>query len=399
MFIKEEGERMKNKKKYLNTLIAPTVLFTTALHADSLNEAITNGKISGDVSIRYESRHFDHEVGTYYQNTAYVVPSIGINYDTASYNGFSVSAGFRAYTALWEDDKDSITTYGKGDAEDRIGETNGNDKLAKLYLQYQNSGFNIQIGRKDIAWGTKDWLSKINDGIFTTYELDNLTLEALYTQRRGRVYVHELFPMAEINNGDGMYHAAATYAINNNYKIKAYGIEAEHSHTTYGGKLFTHHTFDNALTINSMWHYMKTSEDLLDDDTDLVEITLGGSYEGYSLTYGFVKNDTNNGFGSADDYGEIIVPFEEGDVMYEADATTHYLMLSKNVYDVSLTALYGITEYGTQNYKSSEFNLWASYNFTDNISLSIAYAVTNEDSNDVNYSDMQQLGATLAYSF
>lgn len=390
---------MRNKKLYVGGLIAPALLFATSLQADSLQEAITNGKVSGDVSIRYESRHFDHEVGTYYQNTAYVVPSIGVNYDTAAYNGFSVSAGFRAYTALWEDDKNSTTTYGKGDAEDRIGETDGYDHLSKLYLQYQNSGFTIQVGRKDVAWGSKDWLSKINDGVFVTYELDNLTLEALYTQRRGRVYVHELFPMAEVNNDEGMYHAAATYAINDNYKIKAYGLEAQDSHTTYGGKFFTNHEFNNGLAINSMWHYMKTSEDVLQDDTDLMEITFGGSYEGYSLTYGFVKNDDDNGFGSADNYGEIVVPFEEGDVMYEADATTHYMMLSKSIYDISLTGLYGVTEYGTENYKSSEFNLWASYGFTENISLSLAYAVTDEDSDDANYSDMQQLGATLAYTF
>jgi len=385
--------------KLVKLSLAASMLLSTNLVADSLSEALTSGKVSGDVSVRYESRDFDTEIGTYYQNTAYLVPSMGLNYDSAAYNGFSFSAGFRAYATLWEDDDNSVTNYGRGDAEDRIGGTSGNDQISKLYVQYQNGGFTAQIGRKDLPWGTKDWLSKINDGVFLEYENDGLLLEALYTQRRGRVYAHELFPMAKVNNDDGLYHTAATYSFNDNYKAKAYYIEAPDSHSTFGGKFMANQSYDNGLSLNGMVHYMKTSEDVLANDTDLQEVTVGGSYAGYSVTLGYMQNDENNGFGSADNAGDIVVPFEEGDTMYAADATTFYGMISKSVYDISLTALYGVTEYGAQDYESSEFNIWAGYNFTEALSLNISYAVTSEDSNDPAYSDMEQVGATLAYSF
>lgn len=385
--------------KKISLALSTCALLSSSLQASSsLKEAITSGKVSGDISLRYESRDFDSEgVGTYYENTAYAVPSLGINYDTAEYNNFSASVGFRAYSVIYEDDKNGKS--GNGDSTDRIKNTEGNDQLSKAYVAYANSGFDVKVGRKDIPWGTVDWLSKLNEGVFATYTNESLKVEALYSQRRGRVNSKELFPMADINNGDGIYHSAVTYSINDNYKAKAYYLDAPNSHSTYGGKLLVNHELSNDLTINSMIHFMKTSEDKLANDTDLTEITLGGSISGYSLTLGYVKNDKDNGFGSADDAGEIVVPFEEGDTMYEADASTLYAMLSKTIADISLTALYGTTTYGTADYKSSEFDLWLGYSFTEELSLSFCYAMTSEDSSDSTYSDMDQISATVAYKF
>lgn len=386
-------------KKLVKLSLLTSVVLSQGLLGDTLKEAISNSKISGDVSVRYESRDFDREVSTYYQDTAYVVGTIGVNIETGFYNNFNVELGYRAYADIWEDDENSITVGGRGDANDRIRDVDGNDNISKAFLQYVNNGFEVQVGRKDLGWGNVDWLTKIHEGVFTSYTNGDLKLEALYTQRRGRVYVKELFPMSRVNNDEGIYHGAVTYTLNENYTAKAYALEAPDLYTAFGGKLFVKHTIGE-VSLNSMLHYVQASEDTMAEDTDVTEITIGGGYNGYSLVLGYVQNDKDNGFGSLDNAGDAVVPFEEGDTMYEADATTFYAMLSKSIADVSLTALYGETEYGTNDYESSEFNIWAGYGITDDLSINLSYALTDEDSaNSATYSDMNQVGLTLAYTF
>lgn len=386
-------------KNILKLSLAASITLSTSLYADSIQEAVANSKVSGDVSIRYESRDFDTKNSGYYQNTAYSVGSIGVNVETGTYNNFNVELGFRAYADLWEDDKNSTTGGGTGDASERIKDVEGNDNLSKAFVQYKNDGFSTQIGRKNLGWGNVDWITKIHEGVFTTYEKENLKLEALYTKRRGRVDTKELFPFVNVNGNDGLYHGAITYNINDNYKAKIYGLKSPSLYSAIGGKLFVNHTIGD-LKLNSVLHTVKASEDTMTEDTQVTEITLGGNYKGYSLSLGYVQNDKDNAFGSLDDAGDSIVPFEEGDTMYEADSTTYYAMLSKSIAGVSLTALYGETEYGTNNYTSKEFDVWASYGFTDELSISINYSLINEDSaNIANYDDMEQLGATLTYKF
>ncbi len=76
---------------------------------------------------------------------------------------------------------------------------------------------------------------------------------------------------------------------------------------------------------------------------------------------------------------------------------SYYLILNKDIADITLTALYGITKYG--KFEKSEFNIWAGYKFAKNLGLDIGYATTNEDSEDLSMTDLQQVNATLAYKF
>jgi hypothetical protein len=72
-------------------------------------------------------------------------------------------------------------------------------------------------------------------------------------------------------------------------------------------------------------------------------------------------------------------------------------MLSKTIADVSLTGLYGVTKYG--QFSKDEFDVWASYNFTKQLSGTLGFAVTNEDKKDGSVPDLTQINATLIYKF
>ena len=386
-------------------LVASSLLLgANSLSADSLNEALANGKVSGDVTVAYESRDFDTEVGTYYQNTAWSVGSVGLNYTTGTYNNFSASLGYRGYLKLYEGDDTSSTNGGTGDANDRIKDTESNDQISKAYIEYKANGLAVQVGRKDIGWGTTDWITKIHQGAFIQYKVnDNLNLEALYSDKRGRVYAHELFPFADVNGDKGMYQAAGTYKINDNYSAKAYYIDAPDSHSIMGGKLTTSHDIAG-YKIGSLIHLMQTSEDVAGvEDGEMTELQVSASRGGIYALLGYVKTGSENGWGSAANAGDMVVWFEEGDSMYYTDAETLYLYASKSIADISLSVLYGSTSYrhdaASEELSSSELDIWASHNFSKNLSLSLGYSMTNEDSKETWTTDMSQLNAKLKYTF
>lgn len=141
---------------------------------------------------------------------------------------------------------------------------------------------------------------------------------------------------------------------------------------------------------------METREDVAQDGK-MLELVGYASYAGYKATLGYVKTGKENGWGSAANYGDTVVPFEEGDHMYVPDARTTYFMLSKTIADISLTGLYGVTQY--RQFSKNEFDVWASYNFTKQLSGTLGFTVTNEDKSDGSVPDLRQLNATLVYKF
>lgn len=56
------------------------------------------------------------------------------------------------------------------------------------------------------------------------------------------------------------------------------------------------------------------------------------------------------------------------DQLYVKDSRTSYLSVLKNVEGLSLSGIYGITDYG--DYEKSKICVWAGYNLTDALKLS-----------------------------
>ncbi|NCB80413.1 MAG: porin, partial [Bacilli bacterium] len=70
---------MKNR---LSLVLSVALLGSvSAFAADSLQDALKGGKVSGDVALTYEGRNVDRQVGAYYADTAYSVGSLGLNYE------------------------------------------------------------------------------------------------------------------------------------------------------------------------------------------------------------------------------------------------------------------------------------------------------------------------------
>ena len=143
--------------------------------------------------------------------------------------------------------------------------------------------------------------------------------------------------------------------------------------------------------------YSETDEKTTDyEDSNHLQLKAYTKFAGYKLTLAHLITDKDAAFkhfgrGTTND-------FEEGDHIYKKDAKTTYVALSKGFGDLSATALYGVTDYESQ-YDMSEFNLWLGYKFNDELKLNVGYAFTNEDDKDSSTTDLNQLNATLVYSF
>ena len=112
---------MRNLKLSLVASLAIGVC--TISNAASLEEALTNGKVSAEFTATYETRDMDTELSkwnNYYNNTAYSVGSFALGYKTGVWNNLSLTAKFRAYTTLFEGGENETHYKGTGDAAERF---------------------------------------------------------------------------------------------------------------------------------------------------------------------------------------------------------------------------------------------------------------------------------------
>lgn len=379
----------------LSLVAFATISMSTVLNANTLSQALNDGKVSGDVGVTYESRNQDKEIGTYYKDTKYSVGSIGLNYKTADFNNFGTTIGVRAYKNLFEDDSHKLTGTGYGDASERFYET-GNNKTVDLenaYISYDLDSLHIKAGRQLLS---TEWINKTQDAISLYTSLNNTDVEFIWTNRHGRVTARDYRPMTEVNKGNGgLYKLGLTQHFNDSTWAKAYTLTAPSLKDIYGGKINYENNI-NDINFGAMAHYATTNENINGvDNSNIMEFTTFAKIAGIKATLGYVQVDEDAAFNHI--AGETIIPFEEGDQMYLKDARTTYVMLNKNIADISLTALYGITKY--EKNEKSEFNLWAAYELTKNLDLNIGYTITDEDNKDLGTTDLQQFNTTIAYKF
>ncbi len=377
------------------SFIAALSIYSTA-NAQSLADALTNGKISGEVTATYENRDFDFDSGTYYRSSAYSVGSFALKYETDIWNDFALTSKFRAYATLFEEDDNSNTGTGKGDASGRFYETgtNKNIDIEELFLSYEpNDNFSIKAGRQFIS---SYWINKTNDAIKIDANLENTSLEAIWTLRNGRVYSRDYRPVSKVNGDNGVFQIALNHKFNDMFTLSAYDRIEPDVRDIMGAKA------DAKLGNFSFGiHYASSKEDdSTIKDSNLIHLTASTTILGFTPYAGFIKIDKDAAFPGWTSSGETIDPMEEGDYIYEKDAQTLYLGLSKSFGDLSSTLLYGQTNYlsGTDERKVKETSLWLGYPITKKLSANFGLTNVNEDENSA-ASDLNQINFTLAYSF
>lgn len=378
-------------RKLALSLVAAVAVVSTGVQASELTEAIKAGKVSADASIYYESRNPDKETTTYFSDTAYAVGTVGLAYTTGSYNNLSAKVGFRGFKALWEADEDFVTAHGTGDASERIYEEKGGKGIVSdLYIMYKNDMITAKIGRQPLS---TEFLGKRHDA-FSMYA--NLTPEAqaefIYTQGQVKANYHEFQPLTD-KPGDGLYKLGLSYKFSEMFNAKIYGIKAPDAYKMYGAKANL-----SAGGFGFFTQYTKTDEDANDLKKSFLKLQVSTKIAGIGTAVGYTQAG-KDGF-KQPGYNATGNPFEEGDKIFDPDSKTKYVKLDKSFGNLSLTALYGIFDYGaTTEYTRNELNIIAGYKINKDMSAKLWFVDIKEDEKETARPDLQQLSFLVQYKF
>ncbi len=366
--------------------------------ASSLQEALTSGKISGEFAVTYEQRDMDNELakwGNYYNNTDYSVGSFALKYESGIWNNLSLTSKLRAYKTIFEGGEDEFHYQGKGDAAERFWYKDGSRRsvdLEELFLAYNYEAISVKAGRQFIS---TDWMNKTQDALRIDANFDDTSIEAIWSQRHGRIYSRDYRPMTKMNENKGVYKIALTQKFNENISATAYDFIAPDNRDIIGGKVNLKYG-DTSFRA----HYaVNKPDDSNEEDSSIIDLMLSTSIAGFTPYVGYIQIDKDQGFTHL--AGEIINPFEEGDQIYLKDARTYYLGLSKSFGDLSATLLYGNTQYdkADESYDQDETTLWLGYKLTSELSANLGLTHVNVDNDDLDETDVDQVNLTLTYSF
>lgn len=387
---------MKTIKLSLVALAAMSL--GTSLNANSLSEALSNGKVSGEFTATYENRNVDKELtkwSNYYNNTSYGVGSFAMKYESGVWNNLSLTSKVRAYSTLFEGNKDEIHYKGKGDASERFYEKDGSSQVAdieELFLAYTLDNISVKAGRQFIS---TDWMNKTQDALRINANYSNTSLEAIWSKRHGRVYARDYRPVSEMNGDDGVYKVSLTQKFNDNISATAYDFIAPDVRDIIGGK-FNLKYGDTALRA----HYAVNKDDKdSSKDSSIMDFKVSTKIATFSPFAGYIQIDKDAGFTHM--AGETINPFEEGDQIYLKNAKTYYVGVSKSFGKLSSTLLYGASSYdkGSKNYTQEEATVWLGYPLTKDLKSNLGYTIVRNDKADTDETDLNQVNVTLTYSF
>ena len=362
--------------KKISLIASAMLLSSTTLLADSatIKDAFKNGTTSGDIAVY--SNAYDHDADT---DSGYTAGSVGLNYETDTFNGVKVSLGFRAAHEFAEDEEDDY----EGDfSEDSVMHT--------AAISYTNDDFFVSVGRQEIDL---EWLGDYNESVVAGITaIPDTTIVLGYSDRQAVAAEDEISKFDEVTK-DGAYVVDVKntsieglelnpYYYNAPDEVDFYGLKASYSNDMFG--LVAHYASSD---VDSNATVLAGKE-----DGDILHLEASTEIAGVSLAAGYITTD-KDGIGGMDSFGENIDPTDEIGT-YEDDSDVYYASIGYSIAGFDLSAQYADSEYGAANTEANELYLTAGYAFTDELSLTLEYTDYEVDNDD---SDV--ISATLVYTF
>jgi hypothetical protein len=204
--------------------------------ADSITDALTNGKTSVNLNLRYESVDQDNAL----KDADALTIRTRLSYATASVNGFSSLVEF----------EDSRSVLGVDDYNNTLGENSDYSVIAdpetteldQMLVQYQQKSFAIKAGRQVITMDNHRFVGHVGwrqdrqtfDGVTFAYQpIENLSVKYGYISQRNRIFAEG----KDLDSKDHLINAAYKMDVGT---IAAYGYllevdnNTENSLDTYG---------------------------------------------------------------------------------------------------------------------------------------------------------------------
>lgn len=272
-----------------------TLSTSSAIAAETLVEALTTGKTSANVRIRYEgvddSTNKNADAGTIRTR---------LTYTTGAYKGFSAGVEF----------EDSRQVFGASNYNDLTGNGAGyavvadpeTTELDQAYIQYQGEQFRSRIGRQVITFDNQRFIGHVGwrqdrqtfDAISNSFAYnDKLTFNLGYIYKRNRI----LAETADKDSKDSFVNIAYKTDIGK-FTGYAYLLEIEHSDNeidTFGLRYMGDSMIGDAK-VNYTLEYAAQSNDPAEGsskDTSYVsaEVSTKLSGLGFKLGYELLGSD------------------------------------------------------------------------------------------------------------
>jgi len=185
------------------SLIAALAIFNTA-NADSLEEAFSNGKVSGELKSQfYQKESNDSKTVNIWTN------GINLSYDTADYKGLSAGVTFQAASVATEDLDENPTAY---NADQNVS----GSVLSQAYIQYKLGNTTAKIGRQYLATpliassGSRIFKESFEAATLTNTDIADTSISLMYVKKyQGRTDGNEGAPSFD-RLGDGVFSLYAT---------------------------------------------------------------------------------------------------------------------------------------------------------------------------------------------
>ena len=354
------------------SLVACGLLLSSsfAFGANTIDSAFKEGKVSGSLSAYGVTQ--DNKTG---DDSGFTSGAISLAFETAAINGFSAKAGFIGVHEFGEENN--------GDADIIASKA----LMTEAYAQYSNDVVTAMIGRQAIDL---EWMGDFHEAaVVAVTAIPDTTIVLGYTQKVAVAGVDETSESFEkVNGNNGAYVLDVKYAGLEGIEFNPYAYSAPDLADWYGLKA----TF-TADMFGAVAHYAVSSEDTQDDGS-IGHVELSTTVSDFTAALGYIKTDKDVGAGYMSAVGDNISPFEDGNYVYAADASTIYGSLGYTLAGVELGALYGQTEYADD--KEKELNLTVGYSFTESLAASVLYADIDANSSSDDYNKVL---ANVEYTF
>jgi hypothetical protein len=355
--------------KKLSIITSAVLLSTSLVYADAnnINDAFAKGKVSGDISLHTQQT----DDGT--SKAGFSAATLGLNYETASVNGFSAQAGFRGNHELTSKN-----------AADYDGAFANKSVMTLANIKYSNDTVSVIAGRQEIDL---EWIGDYNDAVVATITpIDNLEITAAYARRQAAAGPDESTNFEKLGS-DGAYVLDAKYEAIKGLTFNPYYYSINDTANFYGLK-----TDFNTDTFGVTAHYAASSEDTMADGS-ILNLEARTNISDLELAIGYIKTDKDVGVGSIATAGDNIDPTEEiGDSVYAADSKTIYANAGYTISDLELSV--GYAQADNAGNKDKEMVIGAAYPIVENLSAELLY-VDYEVANI----DQSKIAATLTYEF
>lgn len=289
---------MTPKKIALYISIALTGSCSSLAFADSITEALINGKTSANLNLRYENVSQDNAL----KDADAFTLRTRLTYTTGTVDGFSSLVEFEdSRTVLGVDDYNN--TLGKNTDHSVIADPETTE-LDQFFLQYKQELFAVKLGRQVITMDNHRFVGHVGwrqdrqtfDGLTFDYQpIENLSLKYGYITKRNRIFAEA----KDIDSKDHLLNASYKSSVG---IITAYSYllevdnDIENSLDTYGIR-FNGSTSLGKQKVSYNVEYATQDSDSATTSysADYISAELGSNFSGVGVKIGYELLGSDDG--------------------------------------------------------------------------------------------------------